>query len=90
VNDAECLSQDPTLRLIGSEKIWDRGAALTSRLQSFETEVLAQDQNLAGLEEINRDLIALQYANKRDGYSMARFSEPRGKFRLSRKSKITR
>jgi len=58
VNDAECLSQDPTLRLIGSEKIWDRGAALTSRLQSFETEVLAQDQNLAGLEAINRDLIA--------------------------------
>ncbi len=58
VNDAECLSQDPTLRLIGSEKIWDRGGALTSRLQSFETEVLAQDQNLAGLEVINRDLIA--------------------------------
>jgi hypothetical protein len=58
VNDAECLSQDPTLWLIGSEKIWDRGAALTSRLQSFETEVLAQDQNLAGLEAINRDLIA--------------------------------
>ena len=58
VNDAECLSQDPTLRLIGSEKIWDRGAALTSRLQSFETEVLAQDQNLAGLEAINRELIA--------------------------------
>jgi hypothetical protein len=24
------LSQDPTLRLIGSEKIWERGAALTS------------------------------------------------------------
>jgi len=58
VNDAECLSQDHTLRLIGSEKIWDRGAAQTFRLQSFETEVLAQDQNLAGLEAINRDLIA--------------------------------
>jgi hypothetical protein len=28
------LSQDPAFRLIGSEKIWDRGAALTSRLQS--------------------------------------------------------
>ena len=25
VNDAERLSQDPTFRLIGSEKIWDRG-----------------------------------------------------------------
>src|SRR5712691_3365251 len=54
VNDAERLSQDPTLRLIGSEKIWDRGAALTSRLQSFETEALARDENLAGQEAINR------------------------------------
>ena len=35
VNDAERVSQDPTFRLIGSEKIWERGAALTSRLQSF-------------------------------------------------------
>ncbi len=52
------LFQDPTLRLIGSEKIWERGAALTSRLQSFETELLAQDENLAGLEAINRELIA--------------------------------
>ena len=38
MNDAERLSQDPTFRLIGSEKIWERGAALTSRLQTFETE----------------------------------------------------
>jgi hypothetical protein len=29
VNDAEWLSQDPTFRLIGSEKICERGAALT-------------------------------------------------------------
>jgi hypothetical protein len=40
VNDAARLSPDPTFRLIGSRKIWERGAALTSRLQSFETEVL--------------------------------------------------
>ena len=58
VNDAERLSQDPTFRLIGSEKIWERGAALTSRLQSFETELLTQDENLAGLAAINLDLIA--------------------------------
>ena len=44
VNDAERLSQDPTFRLIGSEKIWERGAALTSRLQSFETELLTQEE----------------------------------------------
>jgi hypothetical protein len=57
LNDAERLSQDPTFRLIGSEKIWDRGAALTSRLQTFETEMLAEDENFAGLERLNRALI---------------------------------
>jgi hypothetical protein len=48
VNDAERLSQDPTFRLIGSEKIWDPGAALTSRLQSFETEMLAAEKTSPG------------------------------------------
>lgn len=59
VNDAERLSQDPTFRLIGSEKIWERGAALTSRLQSFETEVLGQEENFAGLAAINRELVGV-------------------------------
>src|SRR5713101_2489340 len=58
VNDAERLSQDPTFRLIGSEKIWERGAALPSRLHWFETEVLTQDDNLDGLSRINRELLA--------------------------------
>src|SRR2546427_6126405 len=49
VNDAERLCHDPTFRLIGSEKNWDRGAALTSRLQTFETEMLAEEGNFAGL-----------------------------------------
>lgn len=57
VNDAERLWQDPTFRLIGSEKIWERGVALTSRLQSFETELLADEANLAGLATMNRELI---------------------------------
>ena len=57
VNDAEQLSHDPTFRLIGSEKIWDRGAALTSRLQTFETEMLAEEENFAGLARLNRELI---------------------------------
>jgi hypothetical protein len=57
VNDAERLSQDPTFRLIGSEKIWERGAALTSRLQTFETEMLAADENFGSLAGINRELI---------------------------------
>ena len=44
VNDAERLSQDPAFRLIGSEKVFERGAALTSRLQSFETELLTRQK----------------------------------------------
>jgi len=58
LNDAERLLQDPTFRLIGSEKIHDRGAALPSRLHWFETEVLAQAVNLRGLAVMNRGLIA--------------------------------
>jgi hypothetical protein len=57
LNDAQKLSQDPTFRLIGSEKLWDRGAALTSRLQTFETEMLAEEENFAGLGRLNRTLI---------------------------------
>jgi hypothetical protein len=58
LNDAERLSQDPSFRLIGSRKIWERGAALTSRLQSFETELLTQAENLVGLARLNRELVA--------------------------------
>ncbi len=57
LNDAQRLSQDPTFRLIGSEKIWDRGAALTSRLQTFETEMLGEEENFAGLARLNRELV---------------------------------
>ncbi len=58
VNDAERLSQDPTFRLISSEKVWDRGAAQTSRLQTFETEMLGEEENFVGLARLNRELIA--------------------------------
>lgn len=34
LNDAVRVCADPTFRLIGSKKNWDRGGALTSRLQS--------------------------------------------------------
>jgi hypothetical protein len=37
--------RDPAFRLNGSAKTWDRGAALTSRLQTFETEMLAEEEN---------------------------------------------
>ena len=43
--------------LIGSQKIWDRGAALTSTLHGFETEMLASEENLLGLMPLNRELV---------------------------------
>ena len=57
LNDAERISIDPTFRLIGSQKIWDRGAALTSTLHGFETEMLASEENLLGLMALNRGLV---------------------------------
>jgi hypothetical protein len=52
------LLAGPDLPLIGSRKIWERGAALTSGLQSFETGVLTQEANFAGLAALNRVLVA--------------------------------
>ena len=49
LNDAVRVSTDPTFRLIGSPKLWDRGAALTSTRHWFETDLLTQEENLIGL-----------------------------------------
>ena len=42
--------------MLGSKKNWERGGALTSRLQSFEAELLASEENLLGLMAVNREL----------------------------------
>jgi hypothetical protein len=55
LNDAERLAADPTFRLISSQRIWDRGAALTSTLHWFETELLTREENLIGLMALNRE-----------------------------------
>ena len=57
LNDAERLAADPTFRLISSRRIWDRGAALTSTLHWFETELLTQEENLIGLLALNRETL---------------------------------
>jgi hypothetical protein len=57
LNDAARLSTDPTFRLIGSLKRWDRSAALTSTLHWFETELMTREENLVGLMAVNRDVI---------------------------------
>ena len=57
LNDAVRVSADPTFRLIGSPKRWDRGAALTSTLHWFETELLTHEESLVGLRAVNRELV---------------------------------
>jgi len=44
-------------RLTGPGKTWDRGAALTSRVQTFESEMLVEEENFRGLAHINGELI---------------------------------
>jgi hypothetical protein len=51
------LPPTPPFAFIGSPKIWDRGAALTSTLHWFETELLTRQENLVGLMAVNRDVI---------------------------------
>jgi Transposase DDE domain group 1 len=57
LNDAERLAADPTFRLISSQKVWDRGVALTSTLHWFETELLTKEENLIGLMALNRETL---------------------------------
>jgi hypothetical protein len=56
LNDAERLAADPTFRLISSQRTWDRGAARTSTLHWFETELLTKDENLIGLMALNASI----------------------------------
>ena len=58
LNDATRLASDPTFRLMGSQKVWERGVALTSTLHWFETDLLAREENLTGLARLNRELVA--------------------------------
>ena len=57
LNDATRLASDPTFRLMGSKKVWERGVALTSTLHWFETDLLAREENFAGLARLNRELM---------------------------------
>ncbi len=58
VNDAKRLSQDPTFPAYRLQEDLGARSSVTSRLQSFETEVLTQAENVAGLGALNRQLIA--------------------------------
>ena len=63
MNHAEQRSQDPTFRCMCSERVWNRMAAPTSRLQIFETELLAEEENFVGLARPTRGLIGKEEAS---------------------------
>ena len=46
------VSADSASRLIGSPKMWDRGAELTSTSHWFETELLTHKENFVGQRTI--------------------------------------
>ena len=58
LNDAAQLSADPTFRLMGSDKVWEHGVALTTTLHWFEADLLAREENLTGLATLNQELVA--------------------------------
>jgi len=53
LNNAERLAADSTFRLISSQRIWARDAALT--LHRLETELLTREDNLIRLMAVNRE-----------------------------------
>ena len=53
VNDADRLGRDPAMRWIVGGKAIERQAASTSQMGRFETELLATDENVETLVDMN-------------------------------------
>ena len=58
LNHPDRVPAGPTFCLIGPQRNCDRGAALTSTLHGFETELPASDGNSLGPMAVNRELVA--------------------------------
>ena len=56
VNDADRLGRDPAMRWIVGGKAVERGGASTSQMGRFETELLANNENLAALADLSGDV----------------------------------
>jgi len=56
-NDAEQLAEDPTFRILAARERRETGVALTSALNWFATDVLAEERNYEGLGRLNTALI---------------------------------
>jgi hypothetical protein len=58
VNDQEGLSRDPAMRAVIGKRALDRTAASPGTVSRFETEILAQDENIDALASLNRDWVS--------------------------------
>ena len=64
VNDAGRLAHDPTMRWIVGGKAPERGAASSSQVGRFETEVLTQEANLMALADLSGRWIDAVHARR--------------------------
>ena len=64
VNDAERLGRDPAMRWIVGGKAVERGGASASQMGRFETELLANDENLTALTDLSGVWIDRVHAQK--------------------------
>ena len=62
--DADRLGRDPAMRWIVGGKAVERGGASTSQMGRFETELLANDENLAALADLSGVWIDRVHARK--------------------------
>ena len=53
VNDQEALARDPAMRAVIGNRALDRNAASSGTVSRFETEILAQDENIDALSSLN-------------------------------------
>ena len=68
VNDQEALTRDPAMRAVVGKRALDRNAASSQTVSRFETEILAQEENIEALSSINSAWVdkAVSYsANKK-------------------------
>ena len=64
MNDADRLGRDPAMRWIVGGQAVERGGASTSQMGRFETELLANDENLAALADLSGVWIDRVHARK--------------------------
>jgi hypothetical protein len=62
-NDAQRLSQDPAMRVVVGWQGSERNAASANTMSRFETEILAQEDNLEGLATMNTQWVEVAMAH---------------------------